>query len=334
MIALLLTLLLAAVLVVAFRLRRRPEDRARADLRTIFETAPIGNLVLDGNDVVVEANAALARTVGCEPERLGGLPLALLVHTDDMPLLRIAFAQLRHGVTNELATELRLLNVTTKAPIMTSIHAALLASRGGKAPRLLVQALDISEHKRVEAQLQHMADHDPLSGLPNRRRFEQELARHVAHAHRYGAEGAVIVLDIDGFKHVNDTRGHRAGDDLISGVAEVLRGRLRGTDVLARIGGDEFAILLPKADRAGAEAVAHSLVETVRLEADPTKGADSGVTISVGAVMIDSCAELSPDAIVAAADAAMYAAKAGGRDGYVFAGSRVIVASRMPTLVA
>ncbi len=113
---------------------------------------------------------------------------------------------------------------------------------------MLLQLLDITERKRVEAHLQHMADHDPLTGLLNRRRFEQELDRHVAHAQRYGTEGAVIVLDVDRFKQVNDAYGHSTGDRVITSVARVLRRRLRTTDTLARLGGDEFAVLLPKAD--------------------------------------------------------------------------------------
>jgi PAS domain S-box-containing protein len=302
-IALLPTLLLAAVLLVAHRLRRIPENRARANLRTLFHTAPIPNLVLDGDDLVIAANAALGRTVGAAPGDLIGTPLQQLVHADDLALLRIAFAQLRHGVTTELATEVRLLT-HDGAAIASSIHAAMLAGRRGKAPRMLVQALDISEHKRVEAQLQHMADHDPLTGLPNRRRFEEDLTRHVATSLRHGAEGALILLDVDDFKHVNDTGGHAAGDRVIARVATVLRGRLRGTDVVARIGGDEFAILLPKADRVGAEAV----------------------TISLGTVMVDSCAELTCETLLAAADHAMYAAKTAGRDGYAFASGADVAA--------
>jgi diguanylate cyclase (GGDEF)-like protein/PAS domain S-box-containing protein len=335
-IALLLTLLLAAVLLVAHRLRRIPENRARADLRTIFHTAPIPNVMLDGDDLVLAANAALGRTVGEAPGDLLGQPLQRLVHADDLALLRIAFAQLRHGVTAELATEVRLL-AADGTTIASSIHAALLASRKGKAPRLLVQALDISEHKRVEAQLQHMADHDPLTGLLNRRRFEHELERHVATGQRYGAEGAVIVLDVDGFKRVNDTRGHAAGDRLIAHVAAVLRARLRGTDLVARLGGDEFAILLPKADRAGAEVVARSLFETVRAAASAAADGAAPVTISLGAVMVDSCPELTIETLVAAADHAMYAAKAAGRDGYAFASGADVAAPvprRLPSKLA
>ena len=111
---------------------------------------------------------------------------------------------------------------------------------------------DISERKRFEAQLVHVANHDPLTGLFNRRRFDEELDRQLAEAQRYGVRGALLFLDLDQFKDVNDSRGHRAGDDLLTSLALLLRQRLRDTDVVARLGGDEFAVLLPHAGcRAG-----------------------------------------------------------------------------------
>jgi diguanylate cyclase (GGDEF)-like protein/PAS domain S-box-containing protein len=322
-----LLLVLASALLAARRMHLRATHAARSDLQTIFDTAPIGNLVLDDAERVVDANAALGRVVGAPARSLAGRPLAQLVHADDLPLLRIGFAQLRHGVSDVLSTEVRLRLAAGGAPIAVSLHAALLAGGHGRAgaPRLLVQVLDITERKRVEAQLKHLAEHDPLTGLLNRRRFAAELARHVAQAQRYGAEGAVIVLDVDHFKRVNDTCGHGAGDRLIAQVAEALRGRLRGTDLIARLGGDEFAILLPRADRAGAEAVAASLVETVRAHADPLA---PPVTISVGVAMVGASPACGPDELVAAADLAMYAVKEAGRDGYAFA------APAAPRLVA
>ncbi|MGB2710106.1 MAG: sensor domain-containing diguanylate cyclase [Conexibacter sp.] len=306
------------------RVRQRAAHRAQAELRAIFETAPIGHLVLDADDRIVSANAALGRIARWHAPVLTGLPLEELVEPADLPLLRIALAQLRHGVTPQLETEVRLRPIGNAEPVTTAIHAAVL--EGDRAQRLLLQVLDVSERKRVEAQLQHLADHDPLTGLANRRRFEQELARHVAHARRYGAEGAVVVLDVDDFKTVNDTLGHAAGDRVIAQVAEALSGRLRTTDVLARLGGDEFAILLPKADRAGAETLARSLVETVRGRVRAGED-ERPVTISVGVVAFGDLTELDAEAIVAAADVAMYEAKGAGRDGHVcFAAAPTVAA--------
>jgi diguanylate cyclase (GGDEF)-like protein/PAS domain S-box-containing protein len=325
MTSIVLVLILVSAVPLARRAHLRAAAAAQADLQTIFDAAPIGNLVLDGDERVVNVNAAFARLVGRPARELPGQALAQLVHAEDLKLLRIGFAQLRHDVSAELATEVRLLHAVTGAPIAASIHATRLTRRGAGAPRMLVQVLDVTERKRVEAQLKHLADHDSLTSLLNRRRFEQELARHAAQVRRYGAEGAVMVLDVDHFKLVNDTCGHGAGDRLIVGVAAALQRRLRETDVIARLGGDEFAILLPKADRDGAEAVARSLVETIREHAaEPRDGElrpPQRVTISVGVAMMDACGELTADEIVAAADVAMYAAKKAGRDGYAFAGA-------------
>ncbi len=168
--------------------------------------------------------------------------------------------------------------------------------------------------RETTTRLRHLADHDGLTGLLNRRRFEQELARHLAHGRRYGPAGAALVLDLDRFKPVNDTWGHAAGDRLLARVACVLRERLRATDVVARLGGDEFAVLLPCADRAGAEAVARSLVETVRAEA-LAAGADP-VTVSAGVVLLSDGAPFDVEGALAAADLAMYDAKTAGGDGY------------------
>ena len=109
-------------------------------------------------------------------------------------------------------------------------------------------------------------------GLFNRRRFEDEVARHGARVNRYGAEGAVLVIDLDGFKFVNDTLGHAAGDRLLMTVASVLRARLRESDVLARLGADEFAVLLPRAGEDEAATVAESLIEALRARADARRG--------------------------------------------------------------
>ena len=121
---------------------------------------------------------------------------------------------------------------------------------------------DITERKRFETQLQHLADHDALTDLFNRRRFDQELAEIVRYAARYGGGGALFLLDLDRFKYVNDTRGHKAGDEVIRAVGRALRENVRKTDVVARLGGDEFAVVLRDADREAAERIAEGMLET------------------------------------------------------------------------
>ncbi|MDO8212113.1 bifunctional diguanylate cyclase/phosphodiesterase [Conexibacter sp. CPCC 206217] len=318
----------AIALVAARWLHKRAVRRAESNLRTVFDTAPIGNAVLGPRDRIVEANHALGRIVGFTPRELLGRTLSDIVHPEDAGRLTDAIAALRSGEQRGLETELRCLHATGQS-IPAAVHAAALRSADGDGARVLLQVLDITERKRVEAHLQHMADHDPLTGLLNRRRFEQELERHVAQAQRYGTEGAVLVLDVDRFKQVNDAYGHTTGDRVINSVARVLRRRLRTTDTLARLGGDEFAVLLPKADRREAEIVARRLVEAIRAQADPANDERTGaVTISVGAAVLDERETLSAEAAMVDADLAMYDAKDAGGDGYAFFTAEVHAATR------
>ena len=106
--------------------------------------------------------------------------------------------------------------------------------------------------EKTEAELRYLADHDSLTGLLDRRRFRAELDQYVSFTARYGGQGAVMIIDIDGLKAVNDTLGHHAGDNLIRQIAAILRERVRATDIVARLSGDEFAVLMPQTDTAGA----------------------------------------------------------------------------------
>src|SRR5687767_960873 len=174
---------------------------------------------------------------------------------------------------------------------------------------------DVSVRKRFEGQLRYLADHDSLTGLFNRRRFVQELEREIASARRYQTGGALLVLDLDNFKYMNDSAGHAVGDELIRGVARALREKLRETDYLARLGGDEFAVLLPHATEAEAVTVAENLLEVV--SADVTLVPDRGprrTSASIGvAVFGDLAHRASAEQLLIEADVAMYEAKEAGR---------------------
>jgi diguanylate cyclase (GGDEF)-like protein len=176
------------------------------------------------------------------------------------------------------------------------------------AGHVIASGLDVAERRRIEQQLHDLVDRDALTGLLNRRRFEEELDRHVAGGRRYGITGALIVIDIDGFREVNNDNGTRAGDRVLTAVAKTLSNRLRETDLLARIGGDQFAVLLPRARPPDAELVCQALEEAIPAEVHAP--GDQRVEASVGYVPFTETMN-SVDEALLAAHAAMYAVKAG-----------------------
>jgi diguanylate cyclase (GGDEF)-like protein len=161
-------------------------------------------------------------------------------------------------------------------------------------------------------ELEREAGQDSLTGLGNRRRFEEDLAAAMARCRRDDHTGALLMLDLDRFKQVNDSHGHPAGDRLIQEVGEVLRRRTRASDSLARLGGDEFAVVLPRCSREEAQIAAEAIAGEIRRH-HPREGADP-VTVSIGIALFGEDPRASVAAIVADADAAMYAAKDEGRD--------------------
>jgi diguanylate cyclase (GGDEF)-like protein len=167
-----------------------------------------------------------------------------------------------------------------------------------------------AEREAVEERLRHMADHDALTGLFNRRRFEEELERHIAHGRRYGMSGALLLLDLDDFKQVNDGYGHRAGDGVLTAVAVVLRHRLRESDIVARFGGDEFAVLMPVGGESEAAELADLLATAIHRDVPTPIGP---LDASVGIALFDE--STTADEILSRADDAMYADKRGPRRG-------------------
>ena len=297
----------------AERALREAEER----FRLAFEEAPIGMAVISTDGTLEYANAALGMICGRVRHELQGLPLRELIHPADSHSVeqdsersRRCCGQAGAGVAGPAGGRIpgRGLDPRNRA-----------ALRAGRPDRLLCQFQDITERKQYESRLQFMADHDPLTGLMNRRKFEAELDRHVEHVKRYGSQGALLMLDIDNFKAVNDTLGHNAGDELIISIAGVLSQRVRASDVLARLGGDEFAVLLPRAEEEEAAQVADALVSAVRENAALLGGQRQKVTTSVGIAMFDATdAALTGESAMIEGDLAMYDAKDNGRNGYAF----------------
>jgi diguanylate cyclase (GGDEF)-like protein/PAS domain S-box-containing protein len=291
---------------------------AEERFRRAFDEAPIGMALISADGRLEQANAALGVICGRTRDELSEMRMRDLLHPADADRASEALRALGAGAIDQLAIELRIIPAVG-SPLDISVNGTLLGSGPEQAKNVLCQFQDVTDRKRYQEQLQFMADHDPLTGLDNRRKFEAELDRHVEHVKRYGREGALLVLDIDHFKSVNDTLGHNAGDELIISIASVVRGRLRQSDVLARLGGDEFAVLLPKADEAEAAQVARALANAVRSNTALLGGERKKVTTSIGVAMFNTnIAELTGETIGIEADLAMYDAKEAGGDGHAF----------------
>lgn len=194
---------------------------------------------------------------------------------------------------------------------------AVLAKLSDEDREVVQGALERAE--KTEIELRYLADHDPLTGLLNRRRFRAELDQHASFTRRYGGRGAVMVIDIDGLKAVNDSLGHQPGDDLIRGIANVLRERVRATDLVARLSGDEFAVLMPQTDTAGALQLGEDLRAAVA-DGVTDLGDRAAATISVGIAMFGGERQAGAEAVLVAADEAMYRAKGEGRNRIALSG--------------
>jgi diguanylate cyclase (GGDEF)-like protein len=188
---------------------------------------------------------------------------------------------------------------------------AVLRKLGPEDREIVRRALAKAE--KTEAELRYLADHDSLTGLLDRRRFRSELDQYVSFSARYGGKGAVMIIDIDGLKEVNDSLGHHAGDNLIRQIAGIMRERVRTTDIVARLSGDEFAVLMPQAETSGALQLGEDLRAAVAERAAPSPDVPN-VTISVGITMFGGKREVGSEMVLIAADQAMYRAKEEGKN--------------------
>jgi diguanylate cyclase (GGDEF)-like protein/PAS domain S-box-containing protein len=197
--------------------------------------------------------------------------------------------------------------------IAVSLTVSPVTDANGRIVQCAIIARDMTERVRYEERLRHMADHDQLTGLFNRRRFDEELKRELARAGRYAEHSAVLSIDIDNFKGINDSAGHAAGDAVLCHVAGVLDHRSRASDIVARLGGDEFAVLLPAVGQREARSAAEHLLSEIRSSAASYGGRPFRVTGSIGVATFESD-DATAGEVMVNADLAMYAAKTSGRD--------------------
>jgi diguanylate cyclase (GGDEF)-like protein/PAS domain S-box-containing protein len=274
-----------------------------------FEQSPDLNCVLDLEGNFIRLNRAWERSLGYPIERLLETPYIALVHPDDIERTHSLATGIAKGQEDVAGFENRyrradgsylwLRWTSTTDPVRGCIYAT---------------AHDVTRMKQQEGELRDLAHTDQLTGLPNRRHFEEEASRQLDFIRRYGSKAALFVLDIDRFKSINDTLGHQAGDEALKKVADVIKRRVRKTDVAARIGGDEFAILLPEVGRKEAELLGHAIL---RLISDVS--GETHITSSLGIALFVVGDDAGLDTLMAGADDAMYEAKRGGGGRMAFA---------------
>ena len=275
-----------------------------------FTHAPIGMALVDLAGQVLRVNDAMCRITGFTAAEVGARAFRDLSDPQDIDVDALQIVELLDGHRPTYQIEKRYRHAWGHQ-VWVLLSVSLVRDDEGRPLYFIAQVQDIAERKELEGRLEQLVDHDFLTALFNSRRFEQALAQETKSAARYGSGGAVLLVDLDHFKDVNDQFGHKAGDDLLKTVAAALRGRMRETDVLARLGGDEFGIILPQVDSQQAELVAEGIVKTLRRQTAMLAEHQIPVTASVGIALFDGRTSIE---ILSAADLAMYQAKEAGRD--------------------
>jgi diguanylate cyclase (GGDEF)-like protein len=214
------------------------------------------------------------------------------------------------------ATDLVFLPITAPQDLIPRVVSALLLRRERDIRRRRESELEaeLAERMVMEARLQYLVSHDDLTGLANRRRFEQVVEATLAHMREDGESGAIIYIDLDQFKVINDLEGHGAGDRLLMAIANILRTHLHNHETLARISSDEYAVLVANVDRDAAMAVAETLRRTIDDYHFATGEREYGVSASVGVLLIDSGDEITASEALARAAQACFEAKSHGRN--------------------
>ncbi len=286
------------------RALRESEER----FRRIAENALDLIFMTDHDGHFVYANPSFETVLGYEPEQLRGRHFTQIVHPGDR-------SNLASQWPNETLTDFRGLRENGDFVWMEGRSYPVSSNKGAYIVGIL---RDISSRKMHEYRLQHEASHDALTGLPNRASFFDRLQHAMDRGQRGGPEYAVLLLDLDDFKAVNDSLGHLAGDALLAEFSDRVRLCLRPADTLARLGGDEFVLLLEEEHgEAGVCAVAERIVEAVAAPFQ-LEGKSVRVGVSIGAVLGQPEFRSPPDAL-RRADAALYEAKGAGKGGFVLA---------------
>lgn len=290
-------------------------DAAQRYVQALLEASPVPIAVIDAGGIVQMVNPAGQEMFGRTSSELvdrsafeligpGGL-----VPADDPGRVQALLGRALDGARLS-EVEVRLHDRAGEPRDVTAYSAPVLDA-AGEIDAAVICWVDITERKRHEAEIEHLATHDPMTGLPNRWLLEQSLTQAVGRAAR-GHQSALVLIDFDNFKLVNDAAGHGVGDRVLTGVAEVMREALRPGDLLARMGGDEFGALIYDVSLDEAQAIASRLVRRVGATRFSEGGHTFDPTVSAGVCLVDGDAD--GDEVLRRADVALFAAKDLGRN--------------------
>lgn len=286
-------------------LQATPIETPEGRLRAVFEHSAVGIALLDRASRIVHANAALERFLGLELSELSGRRITDFSSAEDAGATSSMLDEVASGARENVAAEARFVRRDGSIG-----WGALSVSSAGQCAgvQLIAVLQDVTERKALEAKLVHQATHDSLTELPNRALFRDRVDHALSRSARDTQRIAVIILDLDNFKEVNDTEGHGAGDRLLQIVSQRLLSAIRGCDSVARLGGDEFGILLEQVDAlAGAESVVERIVASLRHPVELGTDRSVAVCASIGIALYSG--QEDTEELLRNADVAMYEAK-------------------------
>jgi diguanylate cyclase (GGDEF)-like protein/PAS domain S-box-containing protein len=288
---------------------RRQEERFRSLVQNAWDLT----VVADKDGRITYASPATERILGVRPEDVMGGRYMSLMNLEDVPTMQRTMARLLHTENVTFTTSLRARHVDGSWRWLEIVSTNLLADPSVRG--LVLNVRDVTETHLYQERLRHEATHDSLTRLGNRALFD-ERAHEAGQTATPDDRVGILAIDLDDFKTINDTLGHHIGDGLLAAVAERLMGCVRPADTLARIGGDEFAILLPGANAAEATGVAERILAVLGLPV-LVEGHALPARASIG-VAVGSRGDI--DSLLHASDAAMYEAKKSGKNTYLAAG--------------
>lgn len=291
---------------------RNNELRQERDfIKTLFDTTPLIIITSDEEFNILSFNSYAEHATGYKEKDVLGSPLSQFFTYDKWDEIKgelLTISTKPHDIARQ---ESDFTNRNGGLHIISWLHSNLESPENNTA--ILSVGIDITDKKHSEEKIIWMADHDVLTSLYNRRRFNAEFTQLLDYSKRFELQGALLFLDLDQFKDLNDSCGHTHGDNLLKQVSQTLLSLTRSTDIVARLGGDEFAILLPKTDELGAIKLAESICEAIATIIIIHNDIPFKVTASIGLITFP-LADFTIEELIVNADTAMYQAKNKGKN--------------------